>query len=494
MANLLQRAGEATACSMLNDVGSAGTQLAVWMMWKPVAAAVPLTVGALSYMANNLLCQDMDPPTEKDDRLDGCTKGAPGQGYPLQYWVPDTNSWGNSALGLNEITSVGEVVYRNGKWGHWVEGLMADGDPFYSPGGFYDTEEEAIQYGKYRLNVPDGECEGSNDPTDPGNPSPDFPEYDYTDPVTNCNYTLKLEGFVQQYEYGPAQPVWLIQSASGARAGGGRMGGCNLSPTIFIGGNGDGTGGPNGPPQLPQPPNPPGPGPNNEPWWLDALASAIGGVLLEKVVDAILEALEPPMLESSFTLNAPCDKDADGNQLTRTWDFPVEKFGDRLISHQEALMEIMQQHLDWKTPTCRENRPEKRGTWISTHWRSDADSPNSNRPLRKLFRYRSESTRTTDELQAYWSDFEWTSGPVCVIHKGAWWGTPQVWAATAEEGQRVIRRAGSEAGLDPDQTGEWLVSSSDSPRYGMSLKMRLDEESGERWVTRREGPSGFPEL
>ena len=143
---------------------------------------------------------------------------------------------------------------------------------------------------------------------------------------------------------------------------------------------------------------------------------------------------------------------------------------------------------------CNDPKPEKRGTWISTHWRSDADSPNSNRPLRKLFRYRSESSRTTDELQAYWGDFVWNSGPYCVIHKGAWWGTPQVWASSPEEGRRVIRRAGSEAGLDPDQVGEWIISSSDSPRYGMSRQMRLDVTSGERWVTRREGPSGFPEL
>ena len=134
------------------------------------------------------------------------------------------------------------------------------------------------------------------------------------------------------------------------------------------------------------------------------------------------------------------------------------------------------------------------GDWISTRWVSDSTSANSNNYLRKLFRYRSKSTRTDDQLQTYWSDFTWQAGSVCVIHKGAWWGTPQVWAASESEGQRVIRFAAGEAGIDPDQTGEWLTRSSSSPRIGMTGRMRLQEEQGMQWVTRREGASSFPEL
>ena len=114
----------------------------------------------------------------------------------------------------------------------------------------------------------------------------------------------------------------------------------------------------------------------------------------------------------------------------------------------------------------------------------------SGKRLRKLLRYRSESSRNLGQLSAYWQDFTWTEGEVCVIHKGAWWGTPQVWAASPEEGKRVIRAAGAEAGINPDQTGQWATSSSDSPRYGMSGTMRLEEANGLRWVTRREGPDG----
>ncbi len=134
------------------------------------------------------------------------------------------------------------------------------------------------------------------------------------------------------------------------------------------------------------------------------------------------------------------------------------------------------------------------GDWISTRWVSDSPSANSNNYLRKLFRYRSKSTRTDDELQAYWSAFTWQAGSVCVRHTGAWWGDPQVWAASELEGQRVIRFAAGEAGIDPDQTGQWHASTSRSPRYGMSGRMRLQEPHGLPWVTRREGASSFPEL
>ena len=345
----------------------------------------------------------------------------------------------------------------------------------------------------YLLPVEGSECVSPGPDTPVTNPT--VPDHIYVDETTNCNYTVKFEGFIRQTIDGPIQPVFEISSSTETRANGGRIGGCNLSPTIYVVPP-NGPGGPPGPPipPIPRPPDLPEPSPDDVPWWAYPLLSAAGGAAGAIIGQMLLDALRPTQQEASFILTAPCDKSEDGTNQFREWTFPEQKLDQRILGHQVAILEALQQHLDWKTPICREARPQKRGTWISTNWRSDADSPNSNRPLRKLFRYRSESTRTTDELQAYWSDFEWTSGPVCVIHKGAWWGTPQIWASTAEEGQRVIRRAGAEAGLDPDKTGEWIFSSSDSPRYGVSLKMRLAETNGERWVTRREGASGFPEL
>ena len=162
------------------------------------------------------------------------------------------------------------------------------------------------------------------------------------------------------------------------------------------------------------------------------------------------------------------------------------------IARIDAVMLFLQDHLDYRHRTCSNVKPTLEGTWISTRWVSDGNSPDSDRPLRKLFRYRSKSTRTDDELREYWSQFTWQAGSVCVQHSGAWWGTPQVWAETEEEGRRVIRFAAAEAGIDPDQVGKWGIGSSSSARYGMSGSMRLDVGQGVLWVTRRDGPSGVP--
>ena len=154
-------------------------------------------------------------------------------------------------------------------------------------------------------------------------------------------------------------------------------------------------------------------------------------------------------------------------------------------------MLILQQHLDWKTPTCSE-KPELRGSWVTVRFKSDAPSPLSTARLRKLFRYRSESGLDLGQRTAYWAPFTYTAGPVCVIHSGAWWGTPQVWASSGDEGKRVIRHAAGEAGLDPDQTGRWQISGSDNPRFGMPGQMRVEKIGGLEWVTDRDGPAGWP--
>lgn len=116
-------------------------------------------------------------------------------------------------------------------------------------------------------------------------------------------------------------------------------------------------------------------------------------------------------------------------------------------------------------------------------------------PLRKRFRYRDQNGGTLAEHTAHWRGFTWQAGPVCVIHKGAAWGVPQVWAATAEEGKRVIRHAGQIAGIDPDAVGEWIITGSRSNRYGRTGTMAPRELGGGLIsVTKRSGPSGPPEV
>lgn len=115
------------------------------------------------------------------------------------------------------------------------------------------------------------------------------------------------------------------------------------------------------------------------------------------------------------------------------------------------------------------------------------------RPLRKLLRYRDQLGNSLQQHTEHWQGFEWDAGPVCVIHKGAPWGTPQVWAASAAEGKRVIRHAGAIAGVDPDAEGQWIITGSTDPRYGRTGRMAL-RELGPRSVavTKREGPNEMP--
>jgi len=119
----------------------------------------------------------------------------------------------------------------------------------------------------------------------------------------------------------------------------------------------------------------------------------------------------------------------------------------------------------------------------------------TDRPLRKIFRYRDQTGTSLEAHTAHWASFVWEAGPVCVIHKGAVWGTPQVWASSAAEGKRVIRHAAAIAGVNVDQDGEWEVTGSLNPRIGrtgtMGVKVLRD---GCLSVTKREGSSGLPQV
>ena len=92
----------------------------------------------------------------------------------------------------------------------------------------------------------------------------------------------------------------------------------------------------------------------------------------------------------------------------------------------------------------------------------------------------------------HWRDFEFAAGPITVGHVGSSLGSPQVWATSIDEGKRVIRHAGGEAGIDPDQVGEWRVGGSDNARYGVSGQMRVDTTGGYYWITARDGSDQRP--
>ena len=117
------------------------------------------------------------------------------------------------------------------------------------------------------------------------------------------------------------------------------------------------------------------------------------------------------------------------------------------------------------------------------------------KPLRKTLSYRDQSGQTLETHTEHWRGFTWQAGPIVVTHQGAAWGRVQVWAATAEEGKRVIRHAGEVAGVDPDAEGEWYIHAAVNSRYGKTGLMAPKElGKGAISVTMRASSNGLPEV
>ena len=196
---------------------------------------------------------------------------------------------------------------------------------------------------------------------------------------------------------------------------------------------------------------------------------------------------------TTYTLRGVCEDVGEGeNQPLKT--VPIVTTGGlyALIARVDALSILLQTHLEYKTPTCGSSRPILEGDWRTISFISDEVSPEGKSRLRKRFRYRSSSGVGLSGLVDHWKDFTFAAGAVCVQHKGASWGTPQVWASSIDEGKRVIRHAGGEAGINPDQIGEWRISGSSNPRFGMPGTMRVNTSGGYYWITERLDSNGRP--
>ena len=492
---LLDRAAASATCQVLGAAGTGLVGAGAVSLWAGGTGFAAMGAGAISLLAANYLCSDMplggDPPS---DALEGC-QAVDGYGTLMVRWGGEINEAfppGNNSHALArvavEIIKTEVRPYSGGKYVSYIEWKTTDGQ-ITSSVQYNSYNEELVTNAKWSINPTNGTCVRSAGDYNPVPPEA-FQPIEYTDNITNCNYNVTLQGFAQEVPNGGVNPVYLVESAPEVRADGGRMGGCNFPPTIYMPQPGGGGGG--GGITIPVPPGggPPD-GPGGIPWWAGPLAGAVAGALLNQLADLVGNALQPVIEESDFTLVAPCDKDAEGNALTRVWSFPQQTEAARLLSHQVALMQIMQQHLDWKTPICRDT-PTLEGDFRTISFRSDQTSPYGKSRVRKRFRYRSVSGLGLSEVVDHWKDFTFEAGPVCVIHSGGSWGTPQVWAATADEGKRVIRHAGGEAGFDPDQNGKWTISGSDSARYGVPGTMRVDITGGYYWITARDGSDQRP--
>lgn len=495
---LLDRAASSTTCQILGTFGSGLVQASAFPLYGPQGRLVALGAGGVMMLASNYLCSEMPLGNGGRDYQNGCQKV---DGYGLlefgdlngfaALYPPGTPKYNEGATAVEILETSVFLGQQTGKWVSYVKWRYLDGETD-SADVRSDTQEqaEAVQW---RINPTNGTCE--RDSEDPSPLPPEIYEpITYVDSSTNCTYEVNLEGFVQPYEGGNFEPVFQVKGASGTRANGGVMGGCNFAPVIYMPiTGGPGGGGPGGPGiTFPVPDDLPDPD-GDLPWWLKPLISGLAGGTVSAILQTLLGGgggggggeIEP----ATYEMIAPCDFTEDGSNQNRIWEFDVPYIIPRMVQHQVALMEMLQQHLNWKTPTCGSSseKPPLEGQWVTTRWESIEKMAHSGRRLRKLFRYRTKSSRDLGQLSAYWADFSWRAGDVCVRHTGAWWGDPQVWAESEDEGQRVIRHAAAEAGIDPDQIGRWATSSSRSPRYGMSGTMKVALFEGFPWIASRDG-------
>ena len=240
---------------------------------------------------------------------------------------------------------------------------------------------------------------------------------------------------------------------------------------------------------------PPAPEPGTDPWW-DEIPEMLGLLVgLGDLINGFYEEIEP---EAELSIHGVCEpvNPDDPQQPSTTVILPAEPKSDRILSSIDAIAELLQAQLGYRTPICNGPQPDPpaEGELVSLRFKSSENSPYSNTPIRKLLRYRSQSGAELGAITQYWAGFTWTAGPAIVTHRGATWGVVQVWAVDADEGKRVIRHAGGEAGIDPDQVGRWEVSSSRNPRYGVSLPVKLENIDNGPWITQRDGPSGPPQI
>lgn len=476
-------AANEAGCNFLLAAGAAATQFAAYSLLTGsvatgAAGAAVAGISAWAYASN---CQyDADaalPPVSGNVGLKGCVQvelNCAGSYDLVQFSSDGTYKrtvTGNSPyVSINAVEKVDDNTARINLThfnlpAAWItiDGV-ADGDLFGFSG------------------VPDGCCIKSQ-PTGPITPPP---PYVYTDPDDGCQINVSFQGWGVDGS-GTYSPVWQMDPIlPPARAGGGVIGGCNFNPVVVYQ--------PPGPPTIPPiPVTPsPAPGPGGRPWWVDAIREVIGGVISNIVASEIAKYLEPELPEFSKEIRAACEFDADGNYETFTVNFPVQKYGDRMLSWQDAQVDFMQQLFLWKTPVCSASPMPITGEPVSINFISEQPSASTGNYLRKLFTYFDQSGRSLAQHVEHWRNFVWEAGPSIVSVNNTKLGKPQVWAASNAEGQRVINHAAAIAGVDMTDA-EWLFMTPRSSRYGQTGVMRVHRSvDGLLGVTKRDGPSGFP--
>ena len=536
-ADLWNRAAKAALCQTVADLG---TGLATAGAWGLASAGATGGAGAGAGLAAlggaaaaNLVygygCSNdpnADPPSGIDNPNIGCSEVS-GCGFVEISQNGSTWIWGAPFYDGKKITGVFRKTLEGDTSGirYWhVSWINCDDIPVTSNTGLGSDNF-------YVRLVPriGEECIDGDPPfTDPG----PYPPVRITDTETNCQVDVTVLGWVDEGNGRTGAAVRVQAVAEEGRAAGGVIGGCNFGDTIVYmgpGGGGGSGGGTPGEPGVPGEPGEPGgggdggsggdgggggsggdggsggggpinfpdPGPGTDddglPFWFKTLTDILTGAVGIAIGKALNDFFATEYPQDTYRLVSVCEKDESGEPISQSVEQPIPalKQFDAVIARLDALVPLLQGQKDFKQPICRE-KPELKGDWRTISFISDERSPFGSDRIRKRFRYRSESGTDLDGLVDHWADFVWNAGPVCVQHSGYSWGTPQVWAASVDEGKRVIQHAGREAGIDPNQVGQWTVSGSNNPRFGVPGTMRVCTKGGYYWITERLGSNGRP--
>ncbi len=482
----LDNAAAGATCQALQTGGAALIGYGAVGLAAGGTGVVPIAAGSLALLAANLGCT-WDPnqpgPGEPTPDEQFCYEGA--SDFQIRSLF-NGNVTSDSTPVIRKLTDVVYVetetdlnndtynVYRF----EWVQSNGVSGTTSLREGG--GTVNTWVLRQDF---VGDPTCQVPGPEPEPV----DIPPYEYTDPDDGCQLTVNLKGF-QQDPTGAINPVFKIEPSADEllRADGGVISGCNFSPVIY-------TGGPPGGGQPPQyrPWNPDwdNPGGGLSPWQ-DFLNDLAGSLISNLLYDALSDLYATPLPPANYKLLAPCEADSEGNRLEVEVQIPSLPTNIALATRIEALIPILQGQKDFKQPICPPVKPE--GEFRTIGFISEEVSPNGKSCLRKRLRYRSKSGLGLDSVIDWWKDFQFNAGPVTVKHRGSSWGTITVWAASADEGKRVIRHAAGEAGFDADQVGRWEISGSSSSRLGMPGTMKVNQTGGYYWITARDGSDNRP--
>ena len=479
---MFDRAVGAATCNILNSGGNAVLLNTVVGAALVPGGQVPALAAGLGLLAINLGCafdRDNGGPPVSDFYPPGCWKVAAGD-YLVLGESLTSGIWVDGFFEFISLVDTGVsggfgTTYWEATW------KMANGDVQSSQLPRTPEEISRLQL----LVKAGGTCvqEGPG-----GGEVP--PTYTYVDQSTGCSLDVDFLAWGHGDD-GRTVPVVKIEPtpAPQVRNDGGIIQGCNFQPVVWVGGGGDGGGG--GGYTYPWVD-----GPEDPPWWLPYVQGALGGVAAA-VVDSLLgQLLEENVGQKVYRLVSVCETDSQGEPISesREVDIPDLPMMQAIIYRLDALEYLLQGLKDFKQPICSRSKPV--GDFVTVHFQSDEISIGGERPLRKYLRYRDQMASDLAAHAAHWENFAWQAGPVIVIHKDAPWGIVKVWAATADEGKRVIRHAGEIAGIQVDTEGNWLITSSDDPRYGRTGTMRLGRRKSNQGmvlqISKRGGPDGLP--